>query len=136
MPFPVDKKYIEKTQNELGVIFPDKFVLKMIKENGGEIITDQDIWQLFPFFDLSDKKRISRTCNHIGHETMESRKWVGFPQTGIAIAENSFGDKLVLMPSDANQKQLQDIIFIWLHETGELVEIAKDFEKFANQNTN
>jgi hypothetical protein len=65
MPFPVDLKYILETERTLGLEFPESFKNKMMRENGGELMTDEDDWLLFPFLDKSDNKRISRTCNHI-----------------------------------------------------------------------
>nr|WP_286425265.1 SMI1/KNR4 family protein [Myroides marinus] len=73
MPFPIELKYIVKTEEELGVLFPDQFKTKMMQEKGGELTTKEDDWQVYPFFDRSDKKRISRTCNHIGLETKQAR---------------------------------------------------------------
>ena len=99
MPFPIDMKYITETEKELGLVFPDKFKSKMTKENGGELIPDDDDWQLFPFFDKSDKKRISRTCNHIGLETKQAHEWDNFLNNGVAIASNGCGDLLVLLPT-------------------------------------
>lgn len=65
MPFPIDSKYIELAEHELKIQFPTSFKKKMPFENGGEVITNNYVWQLIPFFDKSDKKRISRNCNHI-----------------------------------------------------------------------
>lgn len=47
----------------------------MIKENGGRIDSDNYFFEIHPFFDKSDRKKISRTCNHIGLETKNTRKW-------------------------------------------------------------
>jgi hypothetical protein len=67
MPFPIDKKYIEETESELNVKFPTEFKNRMIKSNGGELLISREFeFELHPFFDKSDRKRISRTCNHIG----------------------------------------------------------------------
>jgi hypothetical protein len=73
MPFPLDSKYIIVTELELGVVFPDSFKSKMTIENGGQLMTEEDDWQLFPFFDKSDNKRMSKTCNHIVLETKQAR---------------------------------------------------------------
>ena len=51
MPYPVDLKYIVETEQELGLIFPDSFKVKMSPENGGELMTEDDDWQEFLFFD-------------------------------------------------------------------------------------
>lgn len=124
MPFPLKLKFIEDAENELGVLFPDLFKNKMMQENGGEIQTDEDDWQFYPFLDKSDNKRISRTCNHIGLETKQAREWKNFPKNAIAIATNGFGDYLILLPDEKNPKRLKDDVYIWLHETGEFEKLA------------
>lgn len=129
MPFPIDLKYINETEQELGLVFPDKFKSKMTKENGGELMTENDDWQLFPFFDKSDNKRISRTCNHIGLETKQAKEWNTFPTNGVAIASNGCGDHLVLLPTAENEKVLSDEIFIWLHETGQIEKVADNINE-------
>ena len=86
MPFPIDIKYIEETEKELGITFPEKFKSKMMKMNGGEVSTREFVWELIPFFDKSSSKRISRTCNHIAMETENMKQWRGFPKNGVAIA--------------------------------------------------
>lgn len=124
MPFPLELKFIEDAENELGILFPDHFKNKMMLENGGEIQTDEDDWQFYPFLDKSDNKRISRTCNHIGLETKQAREWKNFPKNAIAIATNGFGDYLILLPDEKNPKRLKDDVYIWLHETGEFEKLA------------
>ncbi|WP_216639056.1 SMI1/KNR4 family protein [Flammeovirga sp. SJP92] len=56
MAFPVDEKYIKET--ELKVEFPTEYKTKMIKNNGGELISDDYEFELYPFFDKSDKKEL------------------------------------------------------------------------------
>ena len=124
MPFPIDLKYIAESELQLGVQFPDSFKNKMTQKNGGELITDDDAWQLFPFYDNSDTRRMSRTCNHIIQETKQSRSWNSFPINGIAIAANASGDNLILLPTDGNNKKLGEEIYLWRHETGEIKKIA------------
>lgn len=119
MAFPIDIKYIRETEHELGVQFPDAFKSKMIKDNGSELIINGEKWELYPFFDKSDRKRIARTCNHIALETKKCREIPYFPSEGTAIGRNGYGDQLILMPSEAVKSVLKDDIFIWLHETGE-----------------
>lgn len=129
MPFPIDIKYIENTEKELGLIFPDCFKTKMRRENGGTVTTREDDWQLFPFFDEADKKRMSRTSNHIVLETKEARNWDNFPVNGIAIASNGSADFLLLLPTMENDKQLGASVFYWSHETGEVKQVAKSIEE-------
>lgn len=126
MPFPIDVKYIIETEGHLGVEFPYEFRQKMINQNGGELITEEDDWQLYPFFDKSDKKRISRTCNHIVLETKQAKEWHSFPENAIAIATNGCGDYLILLPLESNAKKLSEKIYSWFHEKGEIEEVAKN----------
>lgn len=128
MPFPIDMKYIVESEQELGLEFPDCFKAKMTQENGGELLTEGDDWQQFPFFDKSDKKRISRTCNHIILETKQARIWDNFPKNGVPIASNGFGDHLILLPFDDNPQKLRPEIYLWEHETGNIQEVAKSIQ--------
>lgn len=124
MAFPIDIKYIIETEQELGLAFPDNFKSKMAQVNGGELMTEDDDWQLFPFFDKSDNKRISRTCNNIILETNQAKQWENFPVNGIAIGSNGCGDLLLLLPTKEDNRKLSDEIFMWFHETGETEKIA------------
>ena len=131
MPFSVDIKFITETEQELGVEFPESFKQKMMIENGGELSTKEDDWQLYPFFDKSDNKRITRTINHIILETKQAREWRNFPKDGIAFASNGTGDQLVFIPSDSNPNKLRNEIYLWLHVTGELTELASSISELA-----
>jgi len=133
MPFPIDEKYINETETELGLQFPDKFKQKMIIENGGEILTDEDDWQIYPFFDKSDNKRISRTCNHIGLETKQAKEWDNFPANAIAIATNGCGDHLILLPLKTINNKLGDAIYHWSHENGDISKIAESIEELIEK---
>ncbi|WP_177764452.1 SMI1/KNR4 family protein [Flavobacterium sp. I3-2] len=132
MPFPIDEKYIIETEKELGILFPYNFKLKMIKENGGEMVNEDDDWNLYPFFDKSNKKRISRTCNHIGLETKQAKNWGNFPLNAIAIASNGSGDHLVLLPTKENNEILSDEIFTWYHETGKTEKVADKIDELID----
>lgn len=129
MAFPIDIKYIIETEQVLGLVFPDNFKSKMMQVNGGELMTEDDDWQLFPFFDKSDNKRISRTCNHIILETNQAKQWENFPVNGIAIGSNGCGDLLLLLPTKEDNRKLSDEIFIWFHETGETEKIANSINE-------
>jgi hypothetical protein len=131
MPFPVELEYINETEKEPGVQFPLKFIRKMSIENGGVVMTDESDWQLIPFFNKSDMKRISRTCNHITLENEKAREWIGFPSKGIAIAPNGTGDFLVLWPTDDSSIKLREEISIWLHETAEIIYAADSIDDLA-----
>ena len=127
MPFPIDEKYVIETESELNVKFPNGFKTRMMKINGGELITDEFEFELYPFFDKSDKKRISRTCNHIGLETKNAREWNGFPANGIAIGADGFGNQLILTHN--GNGNLTDKLYFWNHETREVEKIAESINK-------
>ena len=128
MPFPIDKKYIEETESELNVKFPTEFKNRMIKSNGGELLISREFeFELHPFFDKSDRKRISRTCNHIGLETKNAREWNGFPENGIAIGADDFGNKLILTHN--GNRNLSDELYFWNHETRKTEKIAESINK-------
>lgn len=128
MPFPIDEKYIAQAEQQLGLIFPPRFKVKMIQMNGGEVIADDDVQQLFPFFDQSDKKRIKRTCNHIIYETKQAKQWQDFPSDTIAIASNGSGDLLIFKKLD-NVQQLEDTVYRWSHETAALKVVTQHFDQ-------
>ncbi|MFG0253947.1 MAG: SMI1/KNR4 family protein [Rhodopirellula sp. JB053] len=128
MPFPVDSKWIRKTENKLGVRFPASFVAAMSEMNGGSVRTRIDDFNLFPFLDASDRKRIQRTCGSIDRETATARKdWTGFPPDAVAIGANGGGDLLVLIPMPDESDSLQHSVYWWDHETGDVELVADDF---------
>ncbi|WP_196890169.1 SMI1/KNR4 family protein [Aureivirga sp. CE67] len=122
MPFRVEEKYIIETELALNVKFPESFKNKMRKENGGVLYFEEIEIQLFPFFDKSDKKRISRTCNHIGLETKNARSWNNFPENAIAIGGDGYGNIAFLMHND--NRVLTDAVFYWDHEIEEIEKLA------------
>jgi len=93
MPFPVDIKYVTEAERKLGVEFPAAFVIRMVKNNGGELSTPTECWELYPFLDSSDRKRRKRTCNDIVLETRKARDWPDFPADVVAIGGNGTGDR-------------------------------------------
>lgn len=128
MPFAVDAKWITQTEAKLSVRFPASFVTAMSKMNGGIVRTPIDHFDLFPFLDASDRKRIQRTCGSIDRETTTARKdWTGFPPDAVAIGGNGGGDLLVLIPMPEHPDTLQHSIYWWDHETGEIEQVADDF---------
>ena len=120
MAFPVDIKFINEAERKLGVEFPASFVLRMVKNNGGEVSTPGDSWQLHPFLDSNDQKRLKRTCNDIVLETRKAREWSGFPDNAIVIGSNGGGDRLVLLPS-SDAPAILGPVYWWDHGTDELI---------------
>lgn len=125
MPFNLSEEELAKTEGELGAKFPREYREAMMAENGGEASTDVDDWEFYPIRDTSDRKRLSRTCNHILHETESCRDFGSFPENAIAIAGNGAGDQMVLVKEGAS---FEPAVYLWLHETGELLELAATFD--------
>lgn len=134
MPFPVDTKYIEEAERELGIMFPPIYKSKMNRENGGEVGTKDDSWILFPFFDKSGNERIRRTSNHIVLETRNARDWTNFPQEAVAIGENGCGDYLILQKANRTNNVLSDTLYSWLHETGEIYRVGDSILDLSSSN--
>jgi len=95
--------------------------------------TPPDAWELYPFLDSSDRKRLARTCNDIVRETAHARGWRGFLPPAIAIGHNGGGDKFILLPSEGNPTVLSEAIFWWDHETGEVIQVAEDFDELCER---
>lgn len=60
----------------------------MMKSNGGGVEVSTDYFEIHPFYDISDKKRIKRTCNSILHETKIAREHYRIPESLIVIGNN------------------------------------------------
>jgi hypothetical protein len=131
MPFPVDPKYIDQTEAKLSVTFPSMFRGKMIRKNGGSIETAGENWELYPFLDSSDRKRIARTCNDIVLETKRMRQWSNFPPGAVAIGGNGTADQLILLPKKDLPSELDPAIYWWDHETGSIQKVADDFAELV-----
>lgn len=119
MPFPITAEEIAKTEAKTGFIFPLGLKSRLSKDNGGEIKVAGDHWQLIPFLDSSDRKRLARTCNDIVRETASMRGWHGFPADAFAVAQNGGGDCLIIRPEAEGSTQLGETLYLWDHETGE-----------------
>ena len=128
MPSPIDEKYIKEAEEKLNLIFPQFFKEKMKIDNGGEIhISEDDCWWLHPFWDKSNKKRLSRTCNDIVRETHSMKEWDNFPENAISIGSNGEGDCLVLIIE--KDQSIKENIYSWNHETGNIKELAENINE-------
>jgi hypothetical protein len=112
MGFPTTEEFLRNAEQALGVPLPPALRDRLLRDNGGEVEAADDVWQLFPVQDTTDRKRLSRTANHIVRETAEARKWRGFPAAAIAIASNGSGDHLIVDPARG------PTVLLWDHETG------------------
>lgn len=130
MPFELPEDQLEITENELGVRLPEAYRSSMLKSNGGHAYLGEDDWDFYPIKDVSDRKRISRTCNHILRETESCREFGYFPEGAIAIAGNGCGDQLILLREAG---VILDKISVWSHEDGSVTEVAPSFSAIEKQ---
>ena len=65
MPFNLAEDKLAETEAILEAKLPKDYREAMKLDNGGEATTEEDDWELYPIKDTSDRKRMSRTCNHI-----------------------------------------------------------------------
>ena len=129
MPFDLSEDQLKTTESEIGAKFPDSYRRLMMQSNGGEIAANSDIWNLIPLRDTSDRKRISRTANHVVSETMSLSGFPAWHENAYAIAENGTGDALVMF-QDGDRFEPQ--VFFWCHEDGALELVAEDFSALVN----
>lgn len=126
MPFNLSEEQLSQTEKELGSKLPHDYREAMKLDNGGEASTEEDEWEFYPIKDTSDRKRISRTCNHIINETESCKGFGNFPEEAVAIASNGLGDHMVFIKESGC---FLNTVFLWLHETGELQELAATFNE-------
>jgi hypothetical protein len=77
VPYPVGDDRIEEAEALLGRRLPGGLRDRLMRDNGGEIEVDgypgdNSIWFLHPVWAPTDRRRISRTANHIVGETREA----------------------------------------------------------------
>lgn len=128
MPFNLSEEQLVLTEKELGCTLPNEYREAMKLDNGGEVQTEEDDWELYPIKDTSDRKRISRTCNHIIKETESCKGFGSFPENALSIAGNGLGDQMVFIKKSG---EYQSTLYLWLHETGELQVLAASFSEIA-----
>lgn len=118
---PVDVKFIENTEKELSVKFPPNYRDKMKKDNGGELSSRHcEWWELFHFFDTTNRKTITKTCINIIRETKSAKKWYGLPENAIAIGTDRFGNYLFFLPKKDDPDVLEDVVYAWWPSMGKV----------------
>lgn len=126
MSFNLSEDQLVQTEKDLGVKLPHDYREAMKLKNGGESTTEENDWEFYPIKDISDRKRLSRTCNHIINETESCRGFGNFPDNALAIASNGLGDQMVFLEESG---QFLPVVYLWLHETGEVQELAASFNE-------
>jgi hypothetical protein len=114
MPFPTPEVRLADAEEQLGRRLPDELRRRLIRDNGGEIEADDDVWQLFSVWDPTNRRTTGRTTNHIVRETeLVRRELPGyFPDDAIAIAADGGGNYLILRIGSSQFE-------LWDHETAE-----------------
>ena len=114
MTFPIEEKYISKTELDLNVKFPIRFKTRMMDSNGGIIVADKIEIELFPFFDQRNSKRRNQTYNDIKLENDKIKKYNNnFPNNSIVIGKDNLGNAVIL--SHDGDGVLSDKIYHLLH---------------------
>lgn len=124
MPFDLQESFVLAAEESLGARLPESYRSAMLRSNGGELEAQEDQWVQYPIADTSDRKRVSRSANHILKETAECRRWSHFPRNAVAFAGNGSGDHLVFIGSGS---AYEPAVYFWSHETGSLEKVADDF---------
>jgi hypothetical protein len=106
-----------RAEEKLGAALARSYRQAVMTSNGGEVAAYDDVLNLHPVLDSSDRKRLSRSCNDIHHETCVMRDWPGWPENAVAIADNSTGEELLFLRED---QSYQPTVYVWLHDTGAL----------------
>jgi len=124
VPFNLDERFIVAAEQQLAAMLPHSYRQAMMTCNGGQVIAHDDVWELHPIMDTSDRRRLKRSCNDILHETAFMRGWPGWPENALAIGSNGAGDRLVLLKVN---RRYEPTIYVFLHDTSELVAVADVF---------
>jgi len=120
MAFNILEEQVAITEGVLGRKLPPIYRATMIANNGGSASDDEDQWDIHPIKDTTDRKRMSRSCNHILVETKAAQEWQGFPSDAVAIGGNGFGDVMCLLPSKSDSTVYDEQIYVYWHETGKV----------------
>jgi hypothetical protein len=113
LAFSGSEELVAAAEAKLGRRLPDAHRQRLVRTNGGEVKVSREWWTLYPVWDLSNRKTIARTANHILRENEALRReWPEvLPPETIAIADNGGGDLLVI-------RHGTDDVYFWDHETG------------------
>lgn len=115
----VEESVIRETEQTLTTRFPDQYVQLFKLANGPEV----GEWTLFP---IKDPKNIKKTWDDVVRQNTEVLNGE-ISDDLIAIAEDGTGDYLCLKVENG---KTEDPIYLWLHETGEIEELAPTLKDF------
>lgn len=138
---PVAEQYLRQAEEKLGCRFPQAYVRRMTAANGGVIRLpgQRELWELYPIWDTSDKKRLKKTFNDVVRATEQLRISQGFPTGAVAIGSSLSGDaffaesaeQLIFLPTGGSDIGLNETVYRWDHTLpGEALELAQSFAEF------
>ena len=110
---------IKSAEEQLEVLFPEQYKDLFKLSNQAQI----DEWILFP---IKDPRNLKRTWDDIVRQNKDMRD-EEMDKNLISIGEDGTGDKLCYKIVDTI---VEDKIYIWYHETGELEEVASNLKEF------
>ncbi len=114
---------IADAERQLGASFPLAYAEMMRGHNGGEIPTEDDLWELYPL-PGGLETRAHQPSGDVVSETLALRRNPLFPPGAVAIADNGLGDQLIFLRIG---ELLGPGCYFWHHQSGELSIIAEDF---------
>jgi len=130
MAFDISDNQIARTEAILRRKLPPVYRAILSNNNGGTAFTDEDQWDIHPIKDDSDRKRLSRSCDHVLAETQTAKAWKGFPSEALAVGDNGFGDVMFLLPSELDPSIFGERLFVFWHETGTIEPLAENLSAF------
>ena len=110
---------IKSAEEQLEVLFPEQYKDLFKLSNQAQI----DEWILFS---IKDPRNSKRTWDDIVRQNQDMRD-EEMAENLISIGEDGTGDKLCYKIVDTI---VDDKIYIWYHETGELEEVASNLKEF------
>jgi hypothetical protein len=113
MGLPVSEDRIAETEAKLGRRLPEGFRALSMASNGGSTIRiGGDDFDVLAVWDPTDRKRMSRSANHVMRETESLYRDLGefLPSGGVVLATNAGGDPLMQLPDGS--------LVIWSMRTG------------------
>jgi len=112
MGFPAPEECVAAAETRLRVKLLAEHRARLLRNNGGEVVCEDEEWQLHPVWDDTDRRTIARTTGHIVHETLEALRRDSFPRDAVVIATDNSGNHLIVRSGHTHVER-------WDHETGE-----------------
>ena len=96
MPYPVDEQHVLVAEVALGRRLPARLRARLLRDNGGDAVSGDEGWLLFPVWDPTNFRTIRKTTNQMVNEQEAARSWKGFPPEAIAVGDSHSGDLLIV----------------------------------------